>query len=63
VKIFLKIIKNFPKKTKNKAKQWIFSEISNANIPFCWTRLKDLTNTFLAMFYLSTYLQWFVSYR
>ena len=61
--IFLKIIKNFPKKVRNKAKNRIFSEISSANLTCCETYLKEFTRTFRAMFYLSTFLQWFASYR
>jgi len=59
---FFSIIKNMLKLVK-KNKKSIFSKIAKANIFFFWTHLKDLVITFLAMFYLSTYLQWLTSYR
>jgi len=48
---------------RNEEKKRIFSEISSANITCCYTCLKGLTNTFLAMFCLSTYQEWFANYR
>jgi len=41
---------NYQKLAQN-GKKLIFSRISNANMLFCWTHLKDLAKTFLAMFY------------
>jgi len=61
-KFFLKMIKNSPKRAKNQ-KMSVVLKVSNANMPLCWIHLKHLAKTFLTMFYLSTYLQWFASYR
>ena len=51
-----------PKWAKNQNNA-IFSKHSNANIHFCYTHWKQFAKTFLAMFYLSTNLQWCARYR
>jgi len=40
------VFENYKKlaQTEEKYKKLILSKISNANMPFCWTHLKDLAN-------------------